>query len=120
MAPPRDRLQCSFDQRSGSGVVVKAVPTWLPVQDVLGLHGRDVGHGGEDVGAVHRRALQAVAVVDLPLARLPVDVKLEHTHSRTGQHGQPLGLRDPWQRDPPSPTRTAADGSTQSVPVAQE
>ena len=77
LASPRDRLQGSFNQHSG--VAVKAVPTWLPLQDVLGLHGRDLGHGGEDVGAVHRRPLQAVAVVDLPLARLPVDVKLEHT-----------------------------------------
>jgi len=61
---------------------------------VLGLYGGDVRHGGEDVGTVHGRALQAVAVVNLPLARLLVDVKLQqqqqqqHMHARTHQENQ--------------------------------
>lgn len=59
--------------------------TWLPVQHVLGLHPSDVGDCGEDVSAVCRRPLQAVAVVDLTLASLLVNVELQHTQTHTKQ-----------------------------------
>lgn len=50
--------------------------TRLALEQVLGLVRRDVRHGRKDVGAVGRRALDAVAVVDAALARLVVDVKV--------------------------------------------
>lgn len=57
--------------------------TWLPVQHVLGLHPSDVGDGGEDVRAVGRTPLQAVAVVDLTIASLFIDVELQHTQKKS-------------------------------------
>lgn len=51
-------------------------PTWFSFQQVLSLNGGDLGHGGEDVGAVCGRPFHAVAVVDLPLTRLPIHIEL--------------------------------------------
>lgn len=50
--------------------------TWLSLEEVLSLDGCDLGHGGEDVGAVGGRPLQAVAVVNLPVACFFVHVEL--------------------------------------------
>ena len=52
--------------------------TGLPGEQVLGLEGGDVGHGGEDVGAVDDRSFDAVALVDAAVARLLVQYEL-HT-----------------------------------------
>jgi len=60
----------------GGGGELGAAPTGFALEEVLGLGGGDVGDGGEDVGAVGGRPLQAVPVVDLPLARLLVHVEL--------------------------------------------
>ena len=49
---------------------------WLPLDEVLRLLGRDVTDGREDVSEVGGRPLQAVSVVDLPLARLYVHVEV--------------------------------------------
>ena len=47
-----------------------------PLDEVLRLLPRDVADRGEDVRQVGRRPLQAVSVVDLPLARLHVHVEV--------------------------------------------
>ena len=47
-----------------------------PLDQVLRLLPRDVAHSGEDVRQVGGRPLQAVSVVDLPLARLHVHVEV--------------------------------------------
>jgi len=46
---------------------------------VLGLERGDVGHGGEDVGAVDDRTLDAVALVDAPVPGLLVQYELHTT-----------------------------------------
>ena len=48
----------------------------LPLQQMLRLEARDVGHSGEDVGTVHGRSLDAVAVIDAAITSLLVYVKL--------------------------------------------
>lgn len=62
--------------------IILPEPTRLPVQHVVGLHRRDLGDGGENMRAVHCGSLQAVAVVDLPLACLSVYIELTHTHKQ--------------------------------------
>ena len=49
---------------------------WLALQQVLRLLSRYLGNGAEDVCAVCGRPLQTVAVVDLPVSRLLVHIKL--------------------------------------------
>lgn len=48
----------------------------LPLQQVLGLVAGDLGHGGEHVRQMRGRPFDAIAMVDLPLARLIVHRKL--------------------------------------------
>ena len=83
--------------------------TGFPFQEVLGLAGGDVGHGGEDVGAVRGRALQAVPVVDLPLARLLVHVKL--------QNGAPRGASTAVRRRSQHALRLTAVPSCTAAPA---
>ena len=54
--------------------------TWFPLEQVLGLNGCDVWHGGEDMSTVSGRPLQTVAMVDLSVACFLVQVELEETH----------------------------------------
>lgn len=75
--------QWMAERSLGQWVETGSELTWLPLQHVLGLHPGDVGDGGEDVSAVGRRPLQAVAMVDLTLASLLVDVELQHTKTHT-------------------------------------
>lgn len=67
--------------------------TRLPVQHVVGFHGRDLGHGGEDMSAVDGSSLQTVAMVDLPLARLLVNAELQHKQTRA--HSDASGAAGP-------------------------
>lgn len=50
--------------------------TRLALEQVLALVCGNVGYGGEDISAVRRTPLDAVAVVDSTLARLVVDVEV--------------------------------------------
>lgn len=56
--------------------VASPAPTWFPLEQVLRLDGCDLRHGGEDVGAVGGSTLQAVPVVDLPVACFLIHVEL--------------------------------------------
>ena len=47
-------------------------------EQMLGLVARDLRHGREDVCAVSRRSLHAVAVVDAAIARLFVQVEVRY------------------------------------------
>lgn len=55
---------------------VMQFPTWLPLQEVLGLDGGDLGHSRKDMCAVGRGPLHAVTVIYLSLAGFLVHVKL--------------------------------------------
>lgn len=53
--------------------------TWFPLQQVLRLDRCNLWHGGENVGAVSRRSLQTVAMVDLSIPRFLIHVELSKT-----------------------------------------
>ena len=57
---------------------------WFSLQEMFCLKARDLRHRGEDVSTVDGRPLYAVAVVDAPVTRLLVKVKLTKRKSKTG------------------------------------
>lgn len=56
-------------------------PTWLSMKHVVGLHSSDLRDRGEDMSTVNSCSLQAVTMIDLPIASLFVNVKLQHTNT---------------------------------------
>lgn len=64
--------------------------TWLSMEHVIGFHSCNLGHGGEDMGAVYSSPLQTVAMVDLPLSCLLVYVKLHEIGNKIRLNGQTI------------------------------
>lgn len=56
------------------------------MKHVVGFNSSDLGDCGEDVSTVDRCSLQTVAMIDLPLTRLLVNVEL-HTQTHTHREG---------------------------------
>ena len=65
-------------------VLLQTRLTRLPLEQVLCFERCDVGDGGEDVGCVGRSPLQAVPVVDLPVAGLRVHIELKRSSQLKG------------------------------------
>ena len=65
-----NRLKLDHIQPVGENAV------WLPFQEVLALVCGDMGHGREYVGAVCRRAFDAVTMVNAALPSFVIDVKI--------------------------------------------